>query len=155
MKRILTFGTFHKNVISAPLLFFLAIIDFIACSYGITTQSSKYLFDHWPLRPFGLTEDEKVNDANCKFNYTILEFIYASSIYLIFLVNVNRAYSLYNQNKASNWFDMRGTSKSVALVSSFKKHLYFYISISLYVQGFHYCIPYYNYTCSWHWFGRA
>ena len=148
MKRILTFGTFHKNVISAPLLFFLAIIDFIACSYGITTQSSKYLFDHWPLRPFGLTEDEKVNDANCKFNYTILEFIYASSIYLIFLVNVNRAYSLYNQNKALNWFDMRGSSKSVALVSSFKKDLYFHISMSLSVQGSNHHIPYYNHTCA-------
>ena len=134
MKRILAFGTFHKNVILAPLLFFLAIIDFMACSYGITTQSSKYLLEKWPLRPFessDLFSKDEVEKANCKFNYTIVEFIYASSVYLLFLVNVNRAYSLYNRNKASNWFDMRGTSKSVALVSSFKKDLYFNISISL------------------------
>ena len=107
----------------APLLFFLALVDFIACGYGITTQSSKLILQRWPLRPFCPTEGllseeaEKVNNANCKFNYTILEFIYASSVYLIFLVNFNRAYSLYNQNKASLWFGMKGTSISVALVS--------------------------------------
>ena len=100
----------------ASLLFFLALVDFIACGYGITTQSSKYILGDWPLRV-----DSWPDNENCKFNYTILEFIYASSVYLIFLVNFNRAYSLYNQNKASTWFGMRGTSISVALVSLYPK----------------------------------
>ena len=69
----------------------------------------------WPIRV------DSDDNENCKFNYTILEFIYASSVYLIFLVNFNRAYSLYDQNKASTWFGMRGTSISVALVSLYPK----------------------------------
>ena len=136
----------------APLLFFLALVDFIACGYGITTQSSKLILQEWPLRPFGSTkgllpnEAEKVNNANCKFNYTILEFIYASSVYLIFLVNFNRAYSLYNQNKASLWFGMKGTSISVALCEKYwVLFTLFYCITSFFMSNYHCIILYSNF----------
>ena len=93
-----------------PLLFYVTVFELLDSIYGIPLQSLKFYFKEWPF-----SKDPK---SDCRFTFTPFAIMFQMSVYLLLLITINRALSLYDQTRAARWFNCKHTTIQVFLVSS-------------------------------------
>ena len=92
-----------------PLLFYLAFFEILNCIYAIPLHSFKFFSKEWPFSP--------PSQAICKATLAPYAITMQMSVYLLLLITINRALSLYDQNRAAGWFNWKYTSILVFMVS--------------------------------------
>ena len=102
--------TFLKQHSIVPLLFYVTVFELLDCIYGIPLQSLKFYFKAWPF-----SKDPK---SDCHITFTPFAIMFQMSVYLLLLITINRALSLYDQIRAARWFNCKNTTIQVFLVSS-------------------------------------
>ena len=107
---------FLKKHRIVPLLFYVTFFELLACMYGIPLQAFKFYFNYVPIK------SENEWQTACQATFALFAIIFQMSVYLLLLINVNRALSIYDQRRASGWFNWKYTSVLVLLVSA-KLHI--------------------------------
>ena len=108
---------FLKKHRIVPLLFYVTFFELLACVYGIPLQAFKFYFKAWPFSPKKDYSDWYGSESTCAWTFTPFAIIFQMSVYLLLLITINRALSLYDQSRASGWFNWKYTSVLVFLVS--------------------------------------
>ena len=107
---------FLKKHRIVPLLFYVTFFELLDCVYGIPLQAFKFYFEEWPISPVDETEHENWRVV-CETTFAPFAIMFQMSVYLLLLITINRALSLYDQSRASGWFNWKYTSVLVFLVS--------------------------------------
>ena len=97
-----------------PLLFYITSFELLDCVYGIPLQAFKFYFRAWPFP----TPSKNPSTAVCQATFAPFAVLFQMSVYLLLLITINRALSLYDQRRAAGWFNWKYTSLWVCMVSA-------------------------------------
>ena len=103
--------SFLKAHSIVPLIFYVTVFELLDCIYGIPLQSLKFYLRDWPF-----TKDPQ---SECGYTFIPFAIMFQMSEYLLLLITINRALSLYDHNRAARWFDFKQTTIKVFLVSTY------------------------------------
>ena len=104
----------HHRIV--PLLFYITIFELLDCVYGIPLQAFRFYFKAWPFSPKDDYSDWDESESTCAWSLAPFFIIFQMSVYLLLLVNVSRALSLYDQRRAAQWFNWKYSSVLVLMV---------------------------------------
>ena len=99
-----------------PLLFYLTCFELLDCLYGIPLQSIRFYFKAWPFSTQNNYENWTGSESTCAWSIGPFYVMFQMSMYLLLLINISRAVSLYDQRRAAQWFNWKYSTILVFMV---------------------------------------